>query len=1025
MSNENPPKTSAAVDTQPAAEGIKQESAPSSDAWDEALKDAPEALAGEPVERVRAVMDSKRDRIDRLKEQVKNDPNLTDAQKIAFRLASDRVGSQLSRLGKFGVDGMATREKTEPMIRDIRAREAEFEAYLKKDFPQLLDATPPQPTEDPSAIDSTPEIVFSKEDREYLKQSRGLSDAEIDAMDYDERVDFFHDRFNAVEAEQKAAVEDNQPNLGTAYQLTERGFPSDVIRGMSYDEAEEALASGAAYKAPEAQGATQPETESAFPSSKEQRLALGKLNWPPSARNQIGPELAERIIKEGLSYEQYQERLNANKSTPETAPPTTENNPILASDERVDSRAQLDKTISGLAAVAMDAKQRLNQAFSAEGATRTVEQQLFVTKMAEAAKARAVANELVRKQASKSNLLMNKLRDFEVKDLYFFSPDIKKALDAALKAEHEAYRVGVGIIPADRKHELIKKLLLEPAEAKQRAREEGLANREKGILDKVVEQYQKIPSHYRVLISGAAMAGAGAAVFGSGIGFAAVLASLGSAGVLYKASQMEAGEYKDALTSAGALLSVGGIAGAAVRYITRGLHHVTGTKKKAEKELARTTGFKDLTKFDEFLNQEQRYREALNVDKFIKRDEALFGSTASFAAGAVVGAAMRGGSAETPADTAEHTSGGEVPKPDPVDAAPGEVPPGNVPSSAELTTPVGSEVSIGATHEPIEIKIAEGDYAGKALLDLKDKLALEYKDVPTSEIPASVKHILESDNANSLSRELGFAWGDARDGSQSLTLEPGDTIAVKDGELVFTHKGEEHVMINEKGEIDALEHDGIARETEEASTSTPPETQRPASEPATQIDAAPRSATETETSAVASTSTETTTTPPAGKPVETPPAAATEAAATSSGREYYSLNEFSVDDYNSAEIHPGGLVSAPPVESFTNSFGTDVNTEQAGIYAFRPDDSGNEYPVVYGGDAESMRAAAGRFLAEHKDAKLLFETMTSNGEGGFEKQIGVLSLGDDGNVYSEPYRFEEMSPDSRIDPNQFTKPLRF
>lgn len=185
MSNENPPKTSATVDTQPAAEGVKQESAPSSDAWDEALKDAPEALAGEPVERVRAVMDSKRDRVDRLKEQVKNDPNLTDAQKIAFRIASDKVGSQLSRLGKFGVGGMATREKTEPMIRDIRAREAEFEAYLKKEFPQLLDATPPQPTEDPSAIDSTPEIVFSKEDREYLKQSRGLSDAEIDAMDYD------------------------------------------------------------------------------------------------------------------------------------------------------------------------------------------------------------------------------------------------------------------------------------------------------------------------------------------------------------------------------------------------------------------------------------------------------------------------------------------------------------------------------------------------------------------------------------------------------------------------------------------------------------------------------------------------------------------------------------------------------------------------------------------------------------------------------------------------------------------------
>lgn len=1026
-------------------------------------------------------------------------------------------------------------------LEDARSGIAQFSEHVGKNFPSANtdDAiAPPAPSQDPSAVDSTPPIELSREAREHLKQSRGMTDADIDAMDYDDKVDFFQSEHQAAEARrvQSTSAPSSAPSLGQGYQLTERGFPSDVIRGLSADEAEKLIATGATFASVRGTPAPAPAAQEAAPvaagTTKEQRLILGtQLDWPPDVRNKLRPEQAEMIIKHGVTYAQYQERLrrqaNAAPKPPEVVPPTIESNPILASDERAAARQKLDQTINGLAAVALDAKQRLNQAFIEGGPGKAVEQQLFVAKMAAAAEARTKANELVRAQASKSNLLMNKLRDFEVKDLYLFSPDVKKALDDALKAEHEAYVLGVGIVKPERKHDLIKALILDPAESKRQAREEGLSVREKGVLDKLAEKYQTLPAYQRVIISGAAMAGVGAAFFGGGIGLAAILASAGSAGALYKASQMEEGIYKQGLTTAGGLMGIGGIASLAMRFITRGLHKVAGTEKKAEKALAQTEGFKDLLRFDEFLAQEQKYSEALNVDKFIARDQALFGSTASFAAGAVVGAAMRGG----PEAQVEHTAG-EVPKADVADVAPkadvaaapasplgpegsfsgagnvgiGEnsisletgnleggpadmlasrevgagitleggssgvetdaisagsdaAPQPSVESTirpengnleggpANLLSPDGGAISPesgnleggpadmiaergladditleGESVEGIEVAIEQGDYAGKALLELKEKLELEYKDVPASDIPPSVKQILEAENINELTRELGFAWGDASDGSQSLTLEPGDSIGIKNGEFVFTRDGEDHVVIDEKGEVNPLDHKGRALSAEgEPAPAAAPSADAPVREsaPLPERDTQPAApAVEREATTVPPPVERTATEKPVAEAAPAAPAAEAPPAAPST-RGYYTL-----EDFNAAEVHPGGLVSAPPVESFTNSFGTAVNAEQAGVYAFRPDDSGNEYPVVYGGDSLSMESVAQRFLSEHKDAKLLFETLVPNGEGGVEKQIGVFALGDDGNVSAEPYGFEEMSPDVRIDPNQFSKPLR-
>lgn len=799
------------------------------------------------------------------------------------------------------------------------------------------------------------------------------------------------------------------PETGQSLTLTERGTNSE--------KAQEPIDTGATYRQHQASSSeTAPEPTY---TTKEQRLALGKLEWSPAERNQFTREEAERIIARGLTPQMAAEQIRQGRTA--ASEETAETSPMRARDEVADERGRMAKIVDDLSALVKENRRSVIEQALTNTSSSAEDRKKFVRLMEAAAEKRKAFTEKAKAHAKKSGMVPNMIRDLTLTDLY--SKEEKQAEQEALRAEHEAYKIGSTLVSPEKRHELIKMLVLDPLEQKQAAREEGLSQREKGALEKSIEWYKNLPPYVRTTITAAAFSAVGAATGGGGLlplltgGVAAVSTLV--------AARMKSGPLRNTLATVGGAVTVGGATGLAVHFLTRGVHKLAGTKKKALETLAKEEGFENADDWKGFLAQAEQYRKALNAEKRIVRDATVLGSAAGFAGGFAFGQLFGGGSeaveAKDDANVLDVPTGPDAAKA----AATGE-------TSTAASSVITAEV---APHAAVEVSISEGDYAGRALIDLKEKLAVEYKDVPADKLPPAVSTILATENVNVLTHKFGFAWGTATDGSQSFTLQPGDSIDARpDGSLVFEHGGKEHVLMNAKGEVSPLQHSEVKPVVADEVA--------PAAAPAAEGSAAPEVTPTPDTV----TRPEERTVPPETVPATTPdmdnmsvssaPAAEAMPAAPTA-RPFTPLGEITTTSPETSSVEPPSSPEAPltsefryetpAIDAYTNPYGVEVNPDRAQIYNFDPVDGEHDIPAVFGGSEAEMKAAAEAYLKKHPDNFVLFDLTRTLPDGSVEHKIGAFAIDPDNGEINRvtPEATERIWGNEILSPDRFTKPLRF
>lgn len=315
-----------------------------------------------------------------------------------------------------------------------------------------------------------------------------------------------------------------------------------------------------------------------------------------------------------------------------------------------------------------------------------------------------------------------------------------------------------------------------------------------------------------------------------------------------------------------------------------------------------------------------------------------------------------------------------------------------VPAAAaevESNAPVASGTAPNAPEAPATPEAAtkpesvavRGDGYDRMFERLKEQLEAQYKDVAPSEIPPTAQHILAADHPNELSREFGFAWGDATDNSASAPVEIGDALALEDGKLVLRSvDGTERELLSATGEKTFTYEHGAAPEQTPETPAAQPGASEPAPSAAPEADQTPRSVTPEPTVAE--------TPPPAPNTSEvnmlefTPPTSEQAPVTPPTGND----GVMTLDEYRARTQVPEAP-SAPqaPIEAstvFSNINNVEIDPKAPALYNWRVPGSGVNVLLAHGAGAEQFAERAVRSL--DPGTYVLYDHVTRNPLTGLE-----------------------------------------
>lgn len=529
-------------------------------------------------------------------------------------------------------------------------------------------------------------------------------------------------------------------------------------------------------------------------------------------------------------------------------------------------------------------------------------------------------------------------------------------------------------------------IILDAERGELEAKERGLSNREKNILDSVYDRYKKLPAGVRILSTSALMLGAGAALAGTPVGWAAL--GMAGTGVLTRWGAMAT--KSKILGAAATGLSVAGIVGLGLEKLTGAVHTAAGTKKRAKRALKQTEGFGDLGDVDRLEKVANQRKKALVVDKNIARHRRWARVLGSVGAGWLLGhsgganASEAGDQGDSAADTeataeASQTSGD------------------NTDSSAAPESQTNSGVPERPNAPEHVAVIDRGEGFNTLFADLQSSLREAGDTSPLAERLAEMTPTELSDLVNAYDPETGGSMvmqeGDRLyiDNSQNLVFERGDStqvlMEVQDGQVV-THAFEDPRMMGMHAVAESVR--SSAGETAPAAEAEAPAEPIASTEPEL-VTAAPEA--QEEVSPVAPT------------PASEAPAAsaqefegfprATLMPQTEVGAGTGTLHTRPLEDYSeTAESDAGGMMNAQGVE---------VLASEPHVYALPLPGSGESVQVVFGGSESAVRAEAMSQLESNPAAELyVTHTEMNPNTGAPETYLGMWHMNEEGLPEFEP-----------------------
>lgn len=910
---------------------------------------------------------------------------------------------------------------------ESRRRVAEFQ----KTVPERLGGSK---DEDPSSsIDATPEIVLTAEDKGYLS-GLGLSNTEIEGLDHDELIDIFHARHNEhfqaspTGSNSGSIPDDLWEEAGThevdtkSQSLQDLKWTPEQYAKLPPELIDRILADKITPE--QAFGPAAPKAEPAFAhSTVEQRLRLGReLGWSVADRNKLDKVTAQRVLDHGLRPEEVLSGVVGAKEADETSS---------------ELKTRMRRTVLDLDSLSKEQqKEKYARVFSDRTSARESHQKEVVALMEAAARENKIAEDAVEAHFAKSNKVMNTIRDIDLKD--YLPKDVQEKVERAERARHAVLARTLGTVAErraarggdpsydqkvndryTRRYGILQKVVIEPMKAQERARAAGLEVREIGAIEGWIDKhYLNLPPYQRILATSAVITGISAALGGAVI---VPLAFAGASAVASVAASYieKKGWGKTAATGVATIASVGGLLGLAANLITKGAHHLAGTKSKAKerldsKGLIRKDGsYADVSDWDTYKKELEMYRRALKAEQEVKRDAALFGGVGSVIAGQTLGHQV--------SDVVKHEFGeiahGHLPfthhDPVPVPATEpgvasqtsGVVAP-NPENAPPPETAVSAETPEASSHSNVEGVIGKGEGADAAFNDLQTKLRVEYAGVAPDDLPAAVKEVLGANSPNELSRHFGFAWDD-----HSRTMQEGDTIGIEDEKLVYSHGDEHHVLMDDSGRH-ALDH------TEPTPRHDAPESPRheaPVPRDHGPVEDTPPVIAESSVEDAAPAADVQPVAPPVAEASSASPQPNTPAGASGS----YSPEEV-VRMTTGAQAE-----SVPGIPGPMNAFDVYIDPSEGHLYNFRLPGTDQEYVAVFGGRQDALDDVALTYLKEHPDAVVLFDSPQTELDGSTHYRLDAFRLGPDGAAQSVPnYTDGVIPPGTKLDPEQFTRPIR-
>ncbi len=560
-------------------------------------------------------------------------------------------------------------------------------------------------------------------------------------------------------------------------------------------------------------------------------------------------------------------------------------------------------------------------------------------------------------------------------------------------------------------------IVLDAERAELAAREEGLSEREKGILDKMYEGYKNLPPGVRILSTTALMFGAGAAIAGTPIGWTA-LGMAGGGALLRWAAEARKNKV---LGAAATGLSIGGLVGLGLDKLAGASHHVLGTKKQAEKTLAQKENFGDLTNVKNLEKLANKRKSALVAEKNIERHRRWARILGSVGAGWLFGS-MAGN--ENAADNGNTESEG-----------------------------VSQESNTTETRESGPTSEASG-VAARANAETQDTSVMDR----TPEAPAAVEHVSvieRGEGFNTLFAEIQSGVREAGDTSPlathllsmsptelsdlvnaydpetggSMVMQPGDKLYVEGDTLIFERGGETRVLMEvENGQVQTHAFEdpqmmGMHAVAESVRT--------PAPEAATEVEAPsePLAPMQPELVATAPATPEEVV---SAAPVSAPEAPAVPAQEfegfpraeltppTDIGSGTGMLQTRPLEDYSNTDTAEASLSA----DGFVNGNGVEVVAAEPHVYALPMPGSDQVLQTVFGGSESAVRAEALAQLELNPAAELyVTHTEVNPATGTPETYLGMWHMNAEGQPEFEPV---VMHPETgarvgAADPDQFTR----
>lgn len=358
-------------------------------------------------------------------------------------------------------------------------------------------------------------------------------------------------------------------------------------------------------------------------------------------------------------------------------------------------------------------------------------------------------------------------------------PATREAMLQRLKTKHEAK----GTYNPE-KHDIqkryermvtLKSVVTGQEEEEIAVRTEGFSTRDKKTLELMFERYKKVPPALRIFGTSAALLGGTVMLAGSPVGLAALGMVGASAGLRYWAEKAKSPEMKKWLSRVAPIASIAGAAGALLDYGVQFGHKVAGTEKKAKEFLAKKEGLGDLDSVENLEHISKERRKALVAKENIARHGRIARVLTSVGLGFFLGHQASGGTHETVSGvTTDHSPSSPELKVE--YGAPGH----------EVTAPSeGVQVTEAATShiEPYSVDIDPGQGMDKLFVELRDHYKEIYPNPDASNVPPGIRHILNANSGDELSREFGFI----NDSNASYVMKDGDSLGFDaQGNLVFT-----------------------------------------------------------------------------------------------------------------------------------------------------------------------------------------------------------------------------------------------